>query len=364
LKLSEAFRALVRRVLPVVLSSEQHSQLDRWSRGGSTPYRLVIRSRIVLLASFGYSNREIARILNTNPITVARWRSRFALLGVEGIRKEAPRNGSPPPVSEEVVRRVIYKTMRERPRNRLHWSTRSLAREVGVSHSTVRRIWKSHGIRPNRSRVAELAENSPFRPKQIDLVGVYVNPPQRAAVISFGERLPTFREGPNLRPEEESQVDVGVGSPWMAELVTTLNLLDRRGPLHSSRRHINQEFLSFLRLVHDRRTGGERMVLLAEANGSVLSPQLVHWLHRHPQVSTELCLDSESWKRTVLKSIQNGTETHETESPPGGLQGFLSAAARWREESDDGRRPFAWSKDRSLAANRSHRLSAQPVLYP
>jgi len=327
----------------VLLSDDQRSQIERWSRGGSTPYRLVVRSRIVLLAANGHSNREIARLLSTNPITVARWRSRFILLGLEGIRNEAPRSGSPPPVSEEVVRAVIAKTLNDHPRGRTHWTTRSMARVVGVSHSTVRRIWKSYGIRPNRSRLSQLAVDPRFRPRKATLAGVYVNPPQRAVALSLSD-------GSSARPvvlHRRPGVDPGSSRPlpgtWMKELVTTLNLLDRQEPVRTSKRHLEQEFLSFLRFVQNRRTANEKIVLLAEPGGPSLSPQLSRWLSRHPQVSTEFCAGPDIWKEKVVEFIRDASENRAEGVAPGGLPKFLTAVDRWKKVSVDGQRPFAWT---------------------
>lgn len=333
------------RIPPIVLSEEQRAQIEKWSRGGSTPYRLVMRARIVMMAASGHSNREIARLLSTNPITVARWRSRFVLLGLDGIRSEAPRNGSPPPVSEEVVRRVIAKTLNEHPEDRQHWSTRSLAREVGVSHSTVRRIWKSYGIRPNRSRLALLAQDQRFRPKNVDLLGVYVNPPQRAVAISLSESPPPRPGRPRDSPERASEAPARPAGPWMQQLVTTLNLLDGQESVRSSKRHVDQEFLTFLRSVQERRSAGDRIVLLTEASGPTLSPQLSRWLNRHPQVSTELCAGTESWKLKVVESIRDAAANRLAATAPRGLPKLLTAVDRWKRVSDSMGRPFAWTSE-------------------
>lgn len=329
----------------IVLNEAQRSQLERWSRGGSTPYRLVIRSQIILLASRGRTNREIARLLQTNPITVARWRSRFALFGLEGIRTEAPRNGSPPPVPPEVVRKIIEKTVHEHPSNRSRWTTRSLAREFGVSHSTVRRIWKSAGIRPNRSRVAMLAQESQFRPKKIDLVGVYVNPPQRAVAISLRDGSSSNGGGSLGAASNGAAAGSSSRRAWMMDLVTTLNTLDRGEPLRTSRRHVEQEFLTFLRSVQERRLGNEKIVLLAEASKPSLSPQLARWLSRHPHVSTRLRMGSEPWNQSLLEMIKEVPTSRPTESPPPSLPQLMSAVARWKRENDDRARPFAWTSE-------------------
>ncbi len=331
-------------VAPVVLSAEQMVQLLHWSRGGSTPYRLVIRAQIVLLASYGHSNRKIARLLRVHPLTVSRWRSRFELLGLEGISREAPRCGSPPPLPSETLRRVLEKTLRERPPGRRHWSTRSLAQEVGVSHTTVRRIWKAHGIRPGDSRVKVLAARSPYHPVRVDLAGVFANPPQRAVVLSVRPI------GEGARPPAGSHPASGTlledhppaGRDWMKDLTTTLALLENPTAPGARRRHLEREFLSFLRAVAERRLDGDRMVVVAESEGPSISPSLVRWLSRHPEVSARVVQGSDAFRETLTNVVRDpGTGAPCPESLPG----FQSAVVRWKRESPMLPRPFAWRPD-------------------
>lgn len=339
----------VPRALAVVPTEKQRTQLVRWSHGGSTPYRLVIRSRIVLLAAQGRTNREIAQTLRTSPITVARWRSRFVLFGTDGIRTEAPRVGSPPPVPLEVVRRVLQKTLHERPPGRQRWSTRSLARETGLSHTTVRRIWKRYDVRPDRSWATLLARDPLFGPKKVDLVGVYLNPPRRAVALSFetGSFARTANKGPRsntLASPTKSE------SRWITDLVTTLNYLDGQEPPSTSRRCMDQEFLSFLRSVQQRRLGNVKVVLLAGPNGPSLSPSLLQWLRRHPQVSHETAAEAESWKRKVVTSIWEASDGRSQKAAPSGLPNLLNAVARWKREGEERPRPFAWIDDQALGS--------------
>jgi hypothetical protein len=326
------------------LSENAQKLLEKWSRGGSTPYRIVVRSRIVLLASRGYSNRSIARQLRINPITVARWRSRFLLLGIEGIRHEAPRLGSTPPISKEFVRAILHKTLFERPPQASRWSTRSLARAVGVSHSTVRRVWKTHEVRPPRSRVATLARDTRFQPKSIDVVGVYVNPPQRALAISLrddeGPRTKIPADGralPSFRP-------VPKGRSWMGDLVSTLNLLDNRELKGSAQRLVDPEFLSFLHSVQGRRQGRERIQLLARSVGVTTPVPLSRWLERHPEFSAHVRFGSAPLRQIVVEWFGDVLTERPTDTPPASLPGLRTAVERWARETSDEPRPFVWTR--------------------
>lgn len=327
----------------LVLLEKQQELLEKWSRGGSTPYRLVIRSRIILLAAKGFSNRSIARRLEVNPITVARWRSRFLVLGVEGIRHEAPRLGSPPRVPKEIVQEILTRTLFEHPPRGSHWSTRSLARAVGVSHSTVRRIWKSHNVRPPRSRIAAIAHDSPFRPKSIDVLGVYVNPPQRAVAISLSDEGLSNTYGPLQAPMGRSARSTRASS-WISDLVSTLNLLDNRPPRGSAQRLVDPEFLSFLRSVQSRRQGDEKIQLLAVTDTVPKPFALTRWLQRHPEFSAHVQVGNASLRKVVADWFGDASPHHPTGSPPASLPGLRTAVERWAREASDNPRPFAWTR--------------------
>ena len=286
------------------------------------------------------SNRTIARRLRINPITVARWRSRFLLLGTGGIRQEAPRLGSPPPLPRELVRRILDKTLFERPPGKSRWSTRSLGRAVGVSHSAVRRIWKAYSVHPSRSRVATLVRDPRFRPRSIDLVGVYVNPPQKAVAISL-------RDAGRDRPAEPLErhdspatgIDVNERS-WMDDLVTTLNLLDHAELKGSARRLLDQDFLSFLQSIRERRSGPEHIQLLAESAGPAPPISLVRWLSRHPEFSARVEVGNASLRQIVVEWFGDASARRPADLPPASLRDCA-------QRSSDGCERWATRLDRS-----------------
>jgi transposase len=334
----------------LTLVEKEKEILEKWSRGGSTPYRLVMRSRIVLLAARGHSNRGIALRLGINPITVARWRSRFLVLGIEGIRHEAPRLGSPPRVSEELVRAILDKSQFERPPHSSHWSTRSLARAVGVSHSTVRRIWQAHDFRPSRSRLTAIAHDPRFRPKSIDVVGVYVNPPRQAVAFSLRDDEGKDPGGPARRHAPPTTRPRPKGRSWMAELISTLNLLDIRQPKGSARGLVDPEFLSFLDSLRERRQGREQIRLLSAAPGGTPPVPLTRWLNRHPEFSAYGPIGNPPLQQIVVKWFGDSSSRLRTENPPASLPGLRMAVERWVREAGDEPRPFAWTRNRAVSS--------------
>jgi transposase len=147
----------------ITLTSEEKEQLQRWSRGRSTPQRLVLRSKIILLAAQGKQNKQIARQLHTNPNTVSLWRKRFTILRILGIIKDAPRPGRKTKIPADIVKKIVNTTLHEKPQGQTHWSTRTLSEKVGVSHMTVQRVWKAHNIQPHRIRSFKFAKTQSLR---------------------------------------------------------------------------------------------------------------------------------------------------------------------------------------------------------
>ena len=172
---------------PLSLTLDQRSTLMKWVRGRSTAQKMVLRARIVLMAADGCANHAMAQALETNRKTVQLWRNRFAQGGLEALSDEA-RSGRKPTFSQEFVERVIHITTQEKPPAATHWSTRSLAQEVGLSQSAIVRIWHSFGLQPHRNEKFKLSTD-PFLVEKIrDITGLYLNPPEHAIVLSIDEK--------------------------------------------------------------------------------------------------------------------------------------------------------------------------------
>src|SRR5882762_1451209 len=166
------------RIAPTItLTDELAKQLKQWSRGRSTSVRLTQRAKIVLLAAAGEENKDIAIRLNVTENTVGRWRNRFARLGLEGIEKDLPRGGRKATARNKIEPKIIKMTTQEKPANATHWSTRSLAEELGVTQSMVHRVWRANGLKPHLVRTFKLSNDPLFEEKLIDVIGLYLNPP-------------------------------------------------------------------------------------------------------------------------------------------------------------------------------------------
>ena len=177
------------RIAPaIILRAEQRAALEQRAKSRSLPARVVERASIVLLAADGQQDKEIAASLRMTPKKVSRWRKRFLTLGMAGLERDAPRPGRTPKINAGLIGRVVNLTTREKPPNATHWSTRSMARTVGISEASVRRIWHSHGLKPHRVETFKVSNDPEFAEKLRDIVGLYLNPPEHAMVLCVDEK--------------------------------------------------------------------------------------------------------------------------------------------------------------------------------
>ena len=172
---------------PLILEPGDKTKLELLARRPKTAQRAALRAKIVLRASEGLTNQDIARRLGVTGTTVGKWRERFRARGMEGLTDE-PRPGAPRRITDEAVERAVTRTLESLPRAATHWSTRSLAAEVGLSQSAVVRIWRSFGLQPQRSETFKLSTDPHLVEKVRDIVGLYLNPPERAIVLCVDEK--------------------------------------------------------------------------------------------------------------------------------------------------------------------------------
>ena len=171
----------------VLLTDDERSQLESWARRPKSAQALAMRSRIVLASAEGANNVEVAQALGLERGTVRKWRNRFALYRLDGLLDE-PRPGRPRTISDEQVEDVITRTLETTPANATHWSTRSMAAAVGLNQTAVSRIWRAFGLQPHRQESWKLSKDPQFVDKVKDVVGLYLNPPERAVVLCVDEK--------------------------------------------------------------------------------------------------------------------------------------------------------------------------------
>src|SRR5919198_3561010 len=271
----------------IELTDAERVQLEAWARRRSSAQALAQRSRIVLLAAEGLKNTEIAARLGVSRNMAATWRARFAAQRLDGLLDE-PRPGRPRTISDEKVEEVIVKTLETSPKDATHWSTRSMAAEVGLNQTAVHRIWRAFGLQPHRSETWKLSRDPQFIEKVRDVVGLYLDPPERAVVLCVDEKsqiqaldrtapiLPMLPGVPERATHDYRRA--GTSSLYAALNVTTGKVIGR---LHSRHRAI--EFKQFLQTI-DREVPDELDVHLVLDNASThKTPVIKRWLQAHPR---------------------------------------------------------------------------------
>jgi transposase len=300
------------KVEPIVLTAEENNRLVEWTRRHKTSQALAMRARIVLAAQADRSNREIAGRLAVAPQTVGKWRARFIAQRLDGLLDE-PRPGAPRTIGDAAVERVIAKTLHEKPRNATHWSSRAMAKASGLSQTAVARIWRAFGLQPHRAETFKLSTDPLFIDKVRDIVGLYLNPPDRALVVCVDEKSQIQaldRTQPILPmmsgiPERRIPVDQRHGTKTLfpALNIATVKVI---GQLH--RRHHAKEFLQFLATIDAAVPAKLDVHLVLDNYGTYKTPSVQRWLARRPRFHVHFTPPSASWRNQVERWFAQLTE--------------------------------------------------------
>jgi transposase len=332
----------------IELSGEERARLEAWTRRRTSAQALAMRSRIVLLAAEGLKNTEIAERLGVSRATVRVWRLRFAEHRLDGLLDE-PRPGRPRTITDDKVEEVIVKTLETTPRDATHWSTRSMAREVGLTQSAVLRIWKAFGLQPHRQETWKLSKDPQFVEKVRDVVGLYLNPPERAVVLCVDEKsqiqaldrtapiLPMLPGVPERATHDYKRA--GTSSLYAALNLTTGKVIGR---LHSRHRAI--EFKQFLAAL-DREVPAELDVHLVLDNSSThKTPAIQRWLAAHPRFVLHFTPTSSSWLNLVERWFAELTSKLLRRGAHRSVRELNTDIRAWIDTWNDDPRPFVWTK--------------------
>jgi transposase len=277
---------------PVAITDEQREVLKRWVRAQRTPQSLVLRARIVLMAADGHTNQAIARLLGTTRNTVLHWRKQFATQGLEGLTRVAPGRGRRPSIPAETVQLIVDLTLHGRPEGASYWSCRTMARTVGVSSDTVNRIWRAHGLQPHLVRTFKLSRDPRFWKKPVDVVGLYVNPPDHAVALSVDERRQAGQPVKRARWQSTTPNDKRNRT---ASLFAALHLLERIMAGQANPDHMRQEFLEFLRRLDRECSADLDLHLVLDHYSPQYQPRVRAWLERRPRFHLHFIPSGTSW---------------------------------------------------------------------
>jgi transposase len=332
----------------IELTDEEREQLHAWSRRPTSAQALAQRSRIVLLAAEGLKNTEIAERLGVHRTMVTKWRRRFVEHRLDGLVDE-PRPGRPRTVTDAKVEEVIVRTLESTPKDATHWSTRSMAREVGLTQSAVHRIWRAFGLQPHRQDVWKLSKDPQFINKVRDVVGLYLDPPERAVVLCVDEKSQIQaldRTAPILPmlPGVPQRATHDYKRSGTSSLYAALDIASGRviGALHDRHRAI--EFKKFLVRI-DREVPKDLDVHLILDNASThKTPAIKRWLTVHPRFVVHFTPTSSSWLNLVERWFAELTTKKLRRGTHRSVRQLNSDIRAWIDTWNDDPKPFVWTK--------------------
>src|ERR1700736_6905934 len=289
---------------PVGLTDEQRRVLEGWVRAPSTPQGLVLKARIILMASEGIANHAIAKTLGTSRPTVQLWRQRFEKGGLKALIKIEKGRGPKRVIPAEKVAAIVEATLHSRPPNATHWSCRTMAKAMGISPDTVNRIWRAHELQPHRVTTFKLSQDPRFVEKLSDVIGLYLNPPEHALVLCVDEKsqiqaLDRTQPGLPMKKGHCGTMTHDYKRHGTAALLAALNLIEGTVVVQVHLRHRHQEFLKFLSRLNREFGKDLELHLILDNYGTHTHPQVKAWLAKHPRFKLHFTPTGSSWLNLI-----------------------------------------------------------------
>jgi len=330
----------------VGVSKADRTELEAWLRSQTIARSLAVRAQIVLGSAQGQSIRELAQRLRVSQPTVYLWRRRYQMQGVAGLRSRA-RSGRPRRISSAKELAVVNATLRK-PRAATHWSARRLAKQVGLSHVSVHRIWRKYGLQPHRLEHFKFSTDPDFDTKLTDVVGLYLDPPERALVLCVDEKSQIQalnRTAPllPLRPGIPAQMSHDYKRHGTTSLFAALEVASGKVHGRCYRRHRHQEFLAFLSSLA-RRYPGREIHLICDNYGTHNHPAVQQWLAAHPRFHIHFTPTSASWLNLVERWFGLITQQAIRRGSFDSIAQLERAITRFLENWNQNARPFTWTK--------------------
>jgi transposase len=332
----------------VPLTDEQREALERWTRRATTAQALALRARVVLACAQGGSDTEIAERLGVYRGTVGKWRRRYLQLGIDGLLDE-PRPGAPRKITDAAIERMIAKTLETKPRNATHWSTRSMAREATMSQSAISRIWRAFGLQPHRAETFKLSKDPLFIEKVRDIVGLYMDPPDRAMVLCVDEKsqIQALDRTMPLLPMRPGQAERRTHDYVRHGTTSLFAALDvKTGAVigECRRRHRAQEFREFLQTIDATVPQDLDLHLVLDNLSTHKTPAIKRWLLKHPRFHLHFTPTSASWMNLVERWFALLTEKQIRRGVHRSTQALEVAIEQFIDLNNEAPKPFVWTK--------------------
>jgi transposase len=345
---------------PLEITAEEREKLRTIALRPKSAQSMAMRARIVLGCAQVMSNSEVAQQLHITGATVGKWRERFRLLRLEGLLDE-PRVGAPRQITDRQVEKVVTKTLESMPANSTHWSTRLMAQKTGLSQTAIVRIWRAFGLQPHRVENFKFSKDPQFVEKVRDIVGLYLNPPDRAIVLCVDEKSqvqalnrtqPILPLAPGVPARQSHDYERhGVTSLFAAMDVAS-------GVTISTcyRRHRHQEFLRFLDQIEDSLPSGFEVHLVMDNYGTHKVDKVRGWLARHPRYHVHFTPTSGSWLNLVERLFGEVTERCVRRGSHTAVRALEKAMLDYLDQRNRKPKPFVWTADADLILGKVERL--------
>jgi len=330
------------------LTVEDRRVLETWVRAHSTSQQVAKRARIILLAAEGIANSRIAQTVGVSRPTVLEWRKRFLVEGKETLWKTRPGRGAKPKIASEKIGEIVDATLHTKPKNATHWSCRTMAKAQGVSASTIHKIWQAHGLQPYRVETFKLSHDPKFVEKLTDVVGLYMNPPDKAVVLCVDEKsqiqaLDRTQPGLPMKKGRCGTMTHDYKRNGTTCLFAALNFLEGTviGECHPRHRH--QEFLKFLRRLEREFDKDLDLHLILDNYGTHKHADVQKWLGKHPRFKLHFTPTSCSWLNLVERWFRELTEKRIRRGVFYSVPELINAIYQYRDAHNEDPKPFVWT---------------------
>lgn len=340
----------MRKGITFAVSDDQRRRLVAVVAGRNTPQKHVWRARIVLLSADGLGTHAIMRQTGTSKVTVWRWQERFMRKGVDGLLHDATRPPGKAPVAAGLMAEVLRLTREAPPHEATHWTARAMARQVGLAMSTVQKIWKEHGLAPHRWRTFKLSTDPAFVDKLHDVVGLYVDPPAHAVVLSIDEKsqiqaLDRTQPGLPMKPGRCGTMTHDYKRNGTTTLFAALNVLDGTVIGRNKQRHRHQEFIQFLNTIERELPAGKTVHVVLDNYAAHKHEKVRTWLARHPRWTFHFTPTSCSWLNAVEGFFAKLTRRRLKHGVFHSVVDLQATINRFIDEHNREPKPFLWKAD-------------------
>src|SRR4051794_24836274 len=341
----------------ITLNRADRSALETVVANRNSPQKHAWRAKIVLLSADRYGTAEIMRRTGKAKTVIWRWQERFAAEGIAGLWRDKTRPSRIPPLGPEVAERVVTLTMAAPPPPATHWTGTAMAKAVGISVSSVQRIWRAHGLQPHRVRQFKLSTDPQFVAKLRDIVGLYVSPPNHAIVLSVDEKsqiqaLDRTQPGLPLKKGRAGTMTHDYKRHGTTTLFAALNILDGTVLGRCMQRHRHQEFIRFLNAIEAAVPAGKVVHVILDNYAAHKQPKVLAWLARHPRFTFHFTPTSCSWFNAVETFFATLTKRRLKRGVFRSVVDLQAAINRYLDEANHDPKPFTWTAhpDKIIAA--------------